>query len=222
MNTDRRFGIALDEADLVFARRVAPRPVDYRRLLGDIAWMRLPQSLRSRFERMHLKEVTYFGEMQRIELNRAGRLLATICRLVGEPLVAAQGCNVPTHVRVFTDSAGGTVWERAYHFAGRPTRTVCSAKRLGADGSLLECLGFGLHMKLNVSECNGELHFNSNGYFLHILGIHLALPRRWFPGETKVIHRDEGNGQFRFVLDIHHPLFGAMVHQDGVFHEQKD
>lgn len=197
-------------------------PVDYRRLLGLAAWQRLPDAVRARFCHERARDVTYAGCMQQVSLNGAGRLLAAVCRVVGEPLVAGEGLGVPAHVRVFTDSRGGTVWERAYHFPGRPTRTVRSAKRLASDGLLLECLGFGLHMKLKVCEVHGELHFLSTGYFWRALGLCLPLPRRWFPGETRVVHQDLGGGRFRFLLSIRHPLFGEMVYQDGVFHEQED
>ena len=149
-------------------------------------------------------------------------LLAAVCRLVGEPLVAEVGHGIPSHVRVFRDAHGGTVWERAYRFPGRPTRTVRSAKRLDRDGSLLVCLGFGMHMQRPVQEVDGELQFLSTGYFWKVLGLRVPLPRRWFPGETRVVHQDHGGGRFRFLLTIHHPLFGELVHQDGMFSEQED
>ena len=196
--------------------------VDYRRLLGDEAWQRLPRAVRRRFSHECSREVTYVGRMERVVLNPAGRVLAAACRWVGEPLVAAEGTGVPAHVRVFTERRGGTVWERAYHFRGRPTRTVRSAKRLDRNGVLVECLGFGMHMALRVREVRGELHFESRGYYWQAFGLRVPLPRRWFPGETLVVHRDEGAGRFRFLLSIRHPLFGEMVHQDGVFQQQEE
>lgn len=196
--------------------------VDYRALLGDAAWHRLPRAVRARFHCHGAAEVMYVGSMGRVALSRVGRILAAACRLVGEPLVAGEGLGVPAHVRVFRDARGGTVWERAYRFPGRATRTVRSAKRLDRDASLLECLGFGMHMRLAVREVCGELHFLSTGYFWKVLGLRVPLPRRWFPGETRVVHQDLGGGRFRFLLTIHHPLFGELVHQDGVFIEQEE
>jgi len=124
-------------------------------------------------------------------------------------------------VRVYQEPGGGTVWERAYHFPGRATRLVRSAKRLDADGTLLECLGAGLHMRLVLAERDHALEFRSTGYFWRLLGIRIPLPARWLPGQTLVTHRDEGAGRFRFTLVIQHPLFGRVVHQDGVFTEQE-
>ena len=79
----------------------------------------------------------------------------------------------------------------------------------------------GLRMRLNLSVEGTELHFHSNGYYWECLGFRLPLPRKWFPGETLVIHRDEGGGWFRFILSIDHPLLGRIAYQNGVFRKQE-
>ena len=198
----------------------AGRP-DYQQLLGTAAWRRLPPAVRARFSTALGREITYVGLMEKVEANFAGRILALLCRFVGEPLITHVGKNVPAHVRVYTDRRGGTVWQRAYHFPTRATRLVRSVKRVNRDGELVECLGLGMHMQLSLHEVDGELHFRSTGYYWHALGIRILLPARWFPGETLVVHRDEGNGRFRFILNIDHPLFGRIVHQNGSFTEQE-
>ena len=195
--------------------------VDYAALLGEAAWQRLPATVRGRFAVDRVGEVTYVGRMETVAATTPGRALAALGRLVGEPLATRVGNEVPAHVRVYHEPGGGTVWERAYHFPGHPTRLVRSAKRLDEDGALLECLGAGLHMRLAVAESDGVLEFRSTGYFWRLLGVRIPLPRRWLPGETVVTHRDDGGGRFRFTLTIHHPLFGRIVHQDGAFREQE-
>ncbi len=198
-----------------------PARVDYARLLGEAAWQRLPAAVRDRFTVDRVGEITYVGHMETVAASAPGRVLAILGRALGEPLATRTGTDVPAHVRVYHEPGGGTVWERAYHFAGYPTRLVRSAKRLDEDGALLECLGAGLHMRLAVAENDGVLEFRSRGYFWRVLGVRVPLPRRWLPGETLVTHRDEGGGRFRFTLTIHHPLLGRIVHQDGLFREQE-
>ena len=39
------------------------------------------------------------------------------------------------------------------------------------------------------------------------------------PGQTTVIHRDLGNGAFRFIFFTQHLWFGEMFYQEGVFHD---
>ena len=194
--------------------------VDYKRLLGPEAWAQLPATVQGRFEHTSICEVTYVGCFETVEANFSGRCLAKLCRYLGEPLVALVGREVPAHVRVYGDHTGGTVWERTYHFAHRHPRTVRSAKRLDDAGTLVECLGLGLRMRLNLSVEGTELHFHSNGYYWECLGFRLPLPRKWFPGETLVIHRDEGGGWFRFILSID-PLLGRIAYQNGVFRKQE-
>ena len=116
--------------------------VDYRRLLGDKAWNRLPAAIRRRFQHTVIQAVDYNGCFETVESNFAGRCLAYLCRYFGEPLVALVGKNIPALVRVFSEPNGGTVWERSYFFERAPVSTVRSAKRLDRDGGLVECLGW--------------------------------------------------------------------------------
>ena len=195
--------------------------VDYSRLLGAETWARLPEAVQHRFDHTAIREVTYVGCFETVDASFAGRCLAKLCQYVGEPLVALVGKKVPAYVRVYGDDTGGTVWERTYHFAHRPSRTVRSAKRLDDSGALLECLSLGLRMRLTVSVEGAELHFHSNGYYWECLGLRIPLPKKWFPGETLVIHRDEGGGWFRFILSIDHPFLGRIAYQNGLFREQE-
>ena len=39
------------------------------------------------------------------------------------------------------------------------------------------------------------------------------------PGTCRVEHRDVAPGQFRFTMDMHHPLWGHTFHQSGVFND---
>lgn len=198
-----------------------PERVDYARLLGPAAWSRLPAAVRDRFALERRREVVYLGRMACVRASAFGLVLAWLGRLAGGPLVPCTGRDVPACVRVYEEADGGCVWERAYQFPGRATRTVRSAKRLDADGTLLECLGLGLHMRLALGERGGALEFRSLGYFWRVLGLRVPLPRRWFPGETVVTHRDQGDGRFRFTLSIDHPLLGRIVEQDGIFIERE-
>ena len=76
-------------------------------------------------------------------------------------------------------------------------------------------------MRLTLAVVGAELHFCSNGYYWQCLGLRVPLPTKWFPGETLVVHRDEGDGWFRFILRIKHPLLGQIAYQNGLFREQE-
>ncbi|HEY5810224.1 MAG TPA: DUF4166 domain-containing protein [Povalibacter sp.] len=193
------------------------RRPDFRRLLGDAAWSRLPPAVHARFDgHAHSAEATlYRGEM-RVRASRGGRWLAQLCRLIGTPVAPYVGDAVPIQVRVF-DTPQGVVWERRYAFAGRTPVIVRSTKQLDDDGMLVEALNAGLHMRLRVFEERGELHFLSTGYYFRAGPLRFNLPDWFLPGATHVVHEDLGAGRFRFGMRTNHHWFGEMFFQDGVF-----
>jgi len=192
------------------------RRPDFHKLLGDAAWLRLPPAVRARFGEASHADVIYRGACK-VAASRSGRWFAQFCRLFGTPVAPYTGEDVPMTVRVI-DTDDGVIWERRYEFAGRAPVIVRSTKQLDDDGTLVEALNFGLHMRLNVFEEHGELHFLSTGYFFRAGGWRMRLPDWFLPGATHVVHRDLGDGRFRFAMDTNHHWFGRMFFQDGVFH----
>ena len=191
------------------------RKPDFRRLLGDAAWSRLPAAVRSRFSAEAHAATTVYRGIAKVEASFSGRLLAHVCRLIGTPVAPHVGDDVPMTVRVF-ESDTGVVWERRYEFASRDV-IVRSTKQLDDDGMLVECLNAGLHMRLRVLEEGGELHFVSTGYFFKAGALRFNLPQWFLPGTTHVVHEDRGGGYFRFGMVTDHRLFGRMFCQDGIF-----
>ena len=45
------------------------------------------------------------------------------------------------------------------------------------------------------------------------------MPRWLEPGQTVVSHREIAEGAFLFTLDLVHPWFGTLVHQEAIYHE---
>ena len=88
-----------------------------------------------------------------------------------------------------------------------------------AGGRLLELVGGGFGMLLDVFERDRALHFVSTRYFWQFGGFRLYLPALFSPGVAHVTHADIGAGHFRFTITITHDLLGRMFHQDGVFTE---
>lgn len=187
---------------------------DFERLLGAAAWSRLPAAVRARFGRdAHATHVVYRGTAQ-VRASWLGRAFAQLCRLVGTPVAPYVGENVAMTVQVYAN-ARGVVWERHYDFGGRQC-VVCSTKELDGD-ELVENLGLGLNMRLDVFEQAGALHFSSTGYFFRLGSLRIHVPDWFLPGGTHVVHEDLGAGQFRFAMRTEHRWFGAMYAQEGVF-----
>ena len=81
-------------------RMAGPASLDFRRLVGEAAWSRLPLAVRERFGLHRLgEEIIYPGEMI-VRASRFGRFLAQACRLIGTPLAPWTGEVVPMRVVV--------------------------------------------------------------------------------------------------------------------------
>lgn len=200
-----------------------PHPPDFEALVGREGWRRLPAAVRQRFGEKPAPQapIRYVGVMHQVDCSPLGWLLAQGCRLLGTPFAPWRGRDVPVAITLRHDD-DGVIWEREYRYAGRAPVTVSSTKRIGADGSLRECVGFGLGMRLAVFEANHALHFLSLRYFWHAAGRLRWLPDLLSPGIAHVIHQDLGEGRFRFAMTIHHPWFGTLFQQDGMFHREGD
>lgn len=190
------------------------RPVDYRDLLGESAWRSLPDRTRERFL---THEACYEGTMS-LTASLCGWLFAWLLTPLGAPLPRVRRARVPAEVVVSPDAkTGGSCWTRRYRLAGKRNCTISSTKALDRSGALVERLNFGLRMHLELFVDNSALHFKSTGYSIEYAGLSLRLPSWWPPGCTEVVHRDLGDGRFRFTMNIEHPWLGALFHHDGVF-----
>jgi hypothetical protein len=200
-------------------RQIQSDPL-YREILGEAAWQRLAPAVRLRFglKPGRGEAFRYEGVMAEVRCSRAGWLLAQLLRMIGTPLAPYSGRHVPTIVEVLPERHGaGLLWRRVYRFAGRAPVAVSSIKRPDGDGGLLEAVGGGFGMELEVFERDGRLHFMSRRYFWQLGPLRLPLPAVLAPGLLHVVHGDEGGGRFRFTLSTVHPWLGETFYQDGVF-----
>ncbi len=194
----------------------------FRSLVGERGWSRLAGNIRKRFADHGIsKPVKYGGYMGEVNCSLIGWVFAQCARLIGTPLAPYRGRNVPTDVHVFKDNrTGGTVWERQYKFSGRKPVTVRSTKLFSGKQYLVELVGGGVGMKLNVFEEERKLHFRSICYFWRMGNIMIHIPDFLTPGTAHVVHTDEGDDCFRFTMTIRHSWFGTTFFQDGVFSEE--
>jgi hypothetical protein len=195
----------------------APRGASgLRGVLGDAAWLRLPEAVRERFAD-HASAVTYAGAYELVRASAAGRVFAWLGTLFGHPVVTRGGHHVAARVHV-RPVGRGVEWLREYQWQDGRRETVRSTKVVTGDHELVECLPARLHMPLRVYEQGGVLHFVSRGYHFDLgFGCRLPLPAFLSPGVTHVEHVDLGHGWFRFTLWVTHPWFGEMFFQTGRF-----
>ncbi len=194
----------------------------YRGLLGEAAWQRLHPDICKRFDhnRAH-QSVCYEGTMETVDMSGPGALLAQLCRLIGTPLALHRGRNIPTTVDVYPNAKlDGMTWDRLYDYTDKPPNRIRSTKCIQADCGLIEVVGCGFGMYLNISERDGAIVFESTGFYCQLKSIKLPLPDWLSPGRTIVTQTALDDGYFRFELDVKHKLLGRMFWQIGTFKER--
>jgi hypothetical protein len=195
----------------------------FRALLGADAWSLLPPKVRARFSKRLAAgaAVTYAGTVVQSRRTAIGRLLASLCRVIGGPLPLHEDVGGPAVVTVTEDGAtGGQFWTRMYGRKRGFPQVIHSSKRFAGPTGLEEYLGCGFGIALTVSVDTQALHFHSDHYFLSVGGLRLALPRWLGPGALTISHVDFGGDWFAFVLVLQHRLLGEIISQTCMFRER--
>jgi len=196
----------------------------FQTLLSEQDWLALPAAVRRRFsKRVKGGESTvYVGEITQMRMSRVGRIMANVLRLIGAPLPLYTDVGTPSIVSVTEDAVkGGQIWTRLYANRHGFPQMVHSAKRFSGETGLEEYIGFGVSMSLKARAVNRCLQFESAGYVLEVLGKRVKLPRFLTPLDLVVRHQDAGNERFIFSLDLRHPWLGELMHQSGLYREEK-
>ena len=110
-------------------------------------------------------------------------------------------------------------WSRLYEQPSGFPQVIQSNKRFTGSTGLEEYIGYGIGMALTIRAENEALIFESDHYFLSLLGIKLTLPRYLTFGKLQVIHKEEANDLFSFTLRLTHSLLGTLIYQHAQFKE---
>ncbi|MBO9446914.1 DUF4166 domain-containing protein [Ruegeria sp. R14_0] len=195
----------------------------FKTLLGVTAWARLPAEIQRRFSKRLMGDASlaYQGRVTQMRMNPVGRALALALRALGAPLPFDRTSVGRSAVVTVTEDAatGGQYWIRQYGRASGFPQMVGSSKRFAGPTGLEEYIGFGIGISLRLKSTSTGLYFVSDRYFVKLGRRRISLPRWVCPGELVVGHEELGGGQFRFTLELAHPLFGELIWQDAVFHD---
>ena len=196
--------------------------IRFRTLVGEEAWLSLPEATRARFGKRlaNCRAALYAGEIVECRMSRAGWLLAQLCRLIGSPLPLSRDTKVPAIVSVTEHAAyGGQFWVRMYGRASGFPQVIHSSKRFAGPTGLEEYIGCGFGIALRVEVRGGALHFLSDHYFLGRGRLRIRFPGWFAPGRLRITHVDCNHGWFAFTLQLRHRLFGEMISQTVMFHD---
>ncbi|MEM7176740.1 MAG: DUF4166 domain-containing protein [Pseudomonadota bacterium] len=194
----------------------------FRALLSKSEWNSLPLAVRRRFSKRLAggQSVVYAGVLTAAKRNLLGALMAETLRLIGAPLPLSMDTGLPSIVSVTEDIAGGgQIWSRLHCNRHGFPQAIHSAKRFSGPTGLEEFLGTLFSIALGVRAEGDTLVFESDHFALHLAGRRMRLPRLVAPGRLTVRHRELGDGQFEFSLDLTHRWFGVLLQQIGIYRE---
>jgi len=192
----------------------------FKQILGD-KWTHLHPDIQKRFEKNPRldKPLFYEGSLEILSSSFFGKILATITKpLIKAALIPYSCIDCPVDITVYSKENCPFIFkQRIYAIPGKKPIKFTSYMKESTNGDVLEYVGSGLCMKLTVFEKEGNLHFKSDGYYLDLGFMLLAIPAIFTPGKTYLTHINEGPNQFRIRIDINHFLFGKLFVQAGVF-----
>lgn len=194
----------------------------FKKILGD-EWLLLHPDIQARFAKNPGvgKPLYYTGFLSELSCSRLGRFLGLITLpFIKGALIPYNDKNFPVDIQVYSKPNCAFIFkQRIYRLHNRAPIQFTSYMRESEKGEVLEYVGAGLGMKLVLSVREGNLYFESDGYFWDILGVRIPLPGLFTPGKTFLCHRNDNPSQFNIRIEIKHCLFGTTFTQVGVFHE---
>lgn len=194
----------------------------FKKILGD-EWLKLHPDIQARFEKNPEpgRPLTYQGELEELSCSFWGKIFGYMTMpLIKGALIPYTAYHFPVDIQVYSKLNCSHIFkQRIYRLPGRKPIKFTSYMKESSKGEVLEYVGAGLGMKLIVFEKDGDLHFKSDGYFWDIGFFRIPIPDILSPGNTYLMHINEGNNQFRIRIDIKHKLLGRMFVQAGVFRQ---
>ncbi len=211
--------------------------IRFRQLFKTEDWNRLPAAVRRRFgRRVEIGDaLIYKGHVEFNRVNRWGRFLTNLLRVIGAPLpldtdnAGAAAIVTVTEAPDKNGGHGGQVWMRQYarKDAKQPfPQIIQSAKRFEGPTGVEEYIGGGIGMSLKACVEGIELVFLAEDIFWDIKilfgKIRLTLPRWLGPNVLRAGHEEIGDGTFVFTLRLEHKWFGKMIDQRVRFQDDLD
>jgi hypothetical protein len=194
----------------------------FKKILGP-QWQLLHPDIQARFDKNPLpgQPLRYQGRLSELRCSRLGRVLGFLTMpFIDGALMPYNDADFPVDIEVYSKAGSAAIFkQRIYRLNRRQPVKFTSFMAESEQGEVLEYVGMGLGMKLQLSVQDGNLHFESDGYFWDVLGVRIPLPGLLTPGKTYLCHRNNSANQFDIRIEIRHALFGTTFTQAGVFRE---
>lgn len=194
----------------------------FKQTLGT-EWQKLHPDIRRRFDKNPEpgKRLHYTGTLSELRCSLPGKLMGLLTRpIVGGALIPVSDTDVPVDIQVYSLPGDPAIYKYRLYRLNRHQPVEFTSHMLGGEnGEVLEYVGAGLGMTLDLRVEDGNLLFTSGRYFWQIFGRRVPLPGLFTPGKTRLVHQNRGPDRFSIRIEIRHALFGLMFLQAGDFRE---
>ena len=185
-------------------------------------WENVHPAIRARMDQLLTSQIPIvFEGIGCVQRSNIGGVFVYLAKLLGSPLVWQQGEEVKTTVQVAPTKNGLRCWHRLFQFSDGSEQLVQTTKVVDPELGFLDAVGAEgeklLATQMTVWAEANSLYFSGKVYWLRFKYFKLRIPSLLTPGILFAEHRDEGNGNFRYIIKFNHPLWGETFYQDGLF-----
>lgn len=188
-----------------------------QQVLGD-DWHQLPEVIQRHYQldNNSQTESVVTGTMQ-IHYPWVIKPILVIARLL-DALIDLKGSNMQVSVRKWVAQYSETLhWKRTIKAPDGQTIVFASRMEYQQDNQLIEYVGFGFGIRLQLSVEDGRLVYRSVGYLRKTPWFTIPIADVLFLGHAVIIETALSDTEFELDFTIRHPLWGETYYYGGVF-----
>ncbi len=186
--------------------------------LGD-NWQKLPAVIQSHYQ-LPLGQQTQnvvIGDMH-IHYPVFVTPIVVITRMMGA-LIGMKGAGMSARVEKWmSETEPGTLfWKRSIQSPDGKGTVFASRMEHCQGNQLIERVGWGFGLYLNLSVENNRLIYRSDGHLWQAGRLRIPIPDVMFLGHATIIETAVDDSRFELDFRIRHPLFGETYRYGGIF-----
>jgi len=179
-------------------------------------WRQLPRVIQQHYEVNEDRRTCLEGAMTIAYPNAILPVIWLIHVLGG--LVFRRGIHVHTRVQKTGGADGLLHWHRTMTYSDGKTAHFRSQMAYVDAHELIETIGYGFGLRLQIDVRNGDLIYRSKGHFWQWCGIRLTIPDWLLLGSATISEQALSDEEFYLDFTIRHPWWGETYSYRGHFH----
>ena len=189
-----------------------------QKILGD-DWSNLPSVIQRHYQlQSDQQTANVVAGTMHVRYPKFVRPMLFLTRLIGG-LIDLQGYQLAARVEKWLDieQPDTLFWKRTIQAPDGKATVFASRMTYQQDNELIEYVGGGFGLYLNVTVENNKLIYKSNGHLWQIGKLRIPIPDVLFLGHATIIETAISKNHFELDFRIKHPFFGETYNYGGIF-----